>query len=74
MKAHDFRFIRDTLGLKNPELAVLLGVTARSVGRYSDDSRPIPGPVERLMWLLNDGKIKPHDILAAGQIATRGQQ
>jgi predicted transcriptional regulator len=62
MKAHDFRFIRDTLGLSNSKLATLLGVEPRTVRRYSDGSRPVPGPVARLMWLLNDDVIKPVDL------------
>lgn len=59
MTPADFRFIRDTLELSNSALADLLGVWPRTVRRYADGSRPIPGPVKRLMWLLKDGTIPP---------------
>ena len=44
------------LGLSQAEAARLLGVTPGAVTRWVKGERPVPGPVARLLWLLDQGQ------------------
>jgi len=54
MKPTHFRQIRVKHDLTMDELAVFLGLTKAAVSRYESGNRPIPGPVSRLMRLLDE--------------------
>ena len=54
MKPTHFRQIRLRHDLTMDQLAVFLGLTKAAVSRYESGSRPIPGPVSRLMRLLDE--------------------
>ena len=50
-----FREIRDAQGLSAEALSRLLGLhSGRTIRKYEAGDRPIPGPVERLMFILHD--------------------
>lgn len=53
MSKEDFASIRNAADLSLSETADYLGVEARSVCRYISGERPIHGPVERLMRMLD---------------------
>jgi len=55
MKSSHFRTIRVKHSLTMEQLAVYLGLTKAAVSRYESGNRPIPGPVARLMRLLDEG-------------------
>jgi len=55
MKPSHFHAIRVKHDLTMDQLAVFLGLTKAAVSRYESGSRPIPGPVARLMKLLDEG-------------------
>jgi len=65
MKPTHFRAIRVKYDLTMDELAVFLGLTKAAVSRYESGSRPIPGPVARLMRLLDEGGQKIFDKISA---------
>ncbi len=53
MTRHEFKTIRHTLALSAQGLARLLRVSdGRTVRRWEDGSRDIPGPAVVIMWLL----------------------
>ena len=67
MKPAHFHQIRVKHDLTMDQLAVFLGVTKAAVSRYESGNRPIPGPVARLMKLLEEeGEIFYHKIAAWG--------
>jgi DNA-binding transcriptional regulator YiaG len=55
MKPTHFAAIRQKYGLSMEQLAGFLGLTKAAVSRYESGGRHIPGPVERLMRLLDEG-------------------
>ena len=55
MKPSHFHQIRVKHDLTMDQLAVFLGLTKAAVSRYESGNRPIPGPVARLMKLLDEG-------------------
>ena len=65
MKPSHFRAIRVKHDLTMDQLAVYLGVTKAAVSRYESGSRPIPGPVGRLMRLLDEGGEKFYHKIAS---------
>lgn len=54
MTPQDFRTIRQQAGMSFTQCADYLQNTTRSVRRYEDGTRPIPGPVSRLMKMLDE--------------------
>lgn len=52
MTPQDFRTIRHQAGMSFTQCADYLQNTTRSVRRYEDGTRPIPGPVAVLMGML----------------------
>lgn len=67
MTPAEFRHIRRAvLELSQEAMARLLGISPRhgdrTIRRWEDGSRDIPGPVVHLMRLLRLGKIKPGDL------------
>lgn len=53
MTPHELRHARHRLGLSVDQFARVVGVAAgRSVRRWEDGTRDIPGPVIILTWLL----------------------
>ena len=42
-----------TLGLSQARAAALLGVTTDAVSKWANGKRAIPGPVARLVWLMD---------------------
>jgi len=52
------------LGLSQAECARLLGVTPGAVTRWVRGDRQVPGPVVRLVWLLESREFGP-DVLNA---------
>ena len=57
MSPAEIRSARESLGLTASELAVQLGVTARTVYRWEDGSREMPAPTERLLANLCAGAV-----------------
>ena len=59
MTGQQLQTIRLRCRLTIIDLAAFLGVTKGAVSRWESDERKIPGPVERLMLLLDesDGKL-----------------
>jgi DNA-binding transcriptional regulator YiaG len=54
MTAKEFRRIRDKAELTLKETANYLGSALRSVQHWEGGARPVPGPVEVLMLLLDE--------------------
>ena len=68
MSPQEFRTIRRALGLSAEGCARVLGVSAgRTIRRWEAGSREIPGPVLRLMHLLNRGWVEPGDLEAMAE-------
>ena len=65
MKPTHFAAIRRKHDLTMDQLAAYLGLTKAAVSRYESGSRPIPGPVARLMRLLDEGGEKFFHKIAA---------
>ena len=60
-----FRRIRHSLGYSAQGLARVLGVkSGRTVRKWEAGDRSIPGPIQALMRLLAEGRIKPEDLSA----------
>tara|TARA_R110000765_G_scaffold16273_2_gene45996 strand:+ start:1044 stop:1232 length:189 start_codon:yes stop_codon:yes gene_type:complete len=57
MTPTQFKDVRKTLGLKNYELAKLLGVSLRQIVNYNQSKTPIPKTVEMILEYLQTGKI-----------------
>lgn len=53
MDERQFKVIRNAAGLSVTQLGEYLRVDARSVRRYEDGTRPISGPIEKLMEQLS---------------------
>lgn len=48
-----FQKLLDGIGLSPGAAAALLGTSVRTIYRYLDGSRPIPGPVLAYLWLYS---------------------
>ena len=59
MTPHDFRNTLDHLGLSQVGVAIVLGVSDRTVPMWIAGDRPIPELVGRVMRLMAAGKLKP---------------
>lgn len=63
MTPREFYKIRHALGYSAQGMADLLGVKAgRTVRRWENGDRDIPGPVVHLVRLLNENVIQPDDL------------
>ena len=63
MTPREFKTIRLALGQSAARMARLLGVTAgRTVFHWEAGERAIPGPVAKLMRLLDLNVIQPEDL------------
>jgi len=56
MTPDELKFVRHELGLSVAGLAIVLRVTPRSVRRWEDGTRDIPGPAQVLLMWLTTGK------------------
>jgi DNA-binding transcriptional regulator YiaG len=52
MKAETFKGVQRELGLTNKKMATLLRVSLRTVEKWRQGARAIPGPVEVVLALL----------------------
>ena len=57
MQPEDFKTIRRDLGLSVTQIATVLRVTPRSVRRWEDGTRDIPGPAQVLVEALRTGTL-----------------
>jgi len=57
MTPTQFKDVKKTLGLKNYELAKLLGVSLRQIVHYNQGKTPIPKTVKMILEYLQTGKI-----------------
>ena len=67
MRATDFRQARLQLGLTRAQLAEQLKTTRRSIIRYEDGSRRIPGMAELLLSTFGTAQVVLAGIVAAGE-------
>lgn len=67
MRPHDFRTSRHFLRLTQQELAEKFKTTRRSIIRYEDGSRRIPGMVELALQSLCTVQVELAGIVAAGE-------
>lgn len=67
MRASDLRHARQQLGLTQTQLAEQLKTTRRSIIRYEDGSRRIPGMAELLLSTLGTAQVELAGIVAAGE-------
>jgi len=56
MTPDELKFVRRKLGLSVTGLAIVLRATPRSVRRWEDGTRDIPGPAQVLLMWLTTGK------------------
>jgi len=56
MTPSELKHLRRKLGLSVARLATVLRVTPRSVRRWEDGTRDIPGPVQVLLMWLTTGE------------------
>lgn len=59
MIASQFAAIRERSGITIPQLAELLRSDVRTVRRWENGERSIPGPVSLLMEMVGDGRLSP---------------
>ena len=52
MTPEELREIREKIGISQAALGLLCGVTGNTVAHYERGELPIPGPFERLVWLM----------------------
>lgn len=64
MTPEQFRDLEARLGLNDQTMARLLGVTDRTVRRYTSGSAPIPEPVSRLLRLMLIMRLAPDQVLS----------
>ncbi len=67
MRATDFRQARLQLGLTQAQLAEQLKTTRRSIIRYEDGTRRIPGMAELLLSTFGTAQVQLAGIVAAGE-------
>ena len=67
MRATDFRHARLQLGLTQAQLAEQLKTTRRSIIRYEDGTRRIPGMAELLLSTFGTAQVVLAGIVAAGE-------
>jgi len=58
MTPKQFRMIRLRGEYSMNDLTAFLGVTKGAISKWESGARPIPGPVARLMLLLDEGGIR----------------
>lgn len=67
MQPHEFRQTRHLLGLTQDQLAEQLKTTRRSIIRYEDGSRRIPGMATVLLQSLATSQVQMAGVVAAGE-------
>jgi repressor LexA len=67
MRPHAFKQARVLLGLTQAQLAEQLKTTRRSIIRYEDGSRRIPGMAELVLTTLGTAQVQLAGVVAAGE-------